>query len=32
MITFEHFSFRYEERETFALQDIDLTIQGNSSC
>ncbi len=27
MITFEHFSFRYEERETFALQDIDLTIQ-----
>lgn len=27
MITFENFSFRYEERNEFTLKDINLTVQ-----
>ena len=27
MITFENFSFRYEERDGFTLKDLNLTIQ-----
>ena len=27
MITFENFSFRYEERSEFTLKDINLTVQ-----
>ena len=27
MITFDNFSFRYEERDKFTLKDLNLTIQ-----